>query len=252
MEFLEDMIDVNKGVLDKTIKKMTENWMLIFTGLAYTIINLLAYNVLGVLFAGPLGILSGIAFALLQSSIASNYLYLLFNVVNYNRLTVNNFKNGFTNYIRKIYGVLFVMYLGRLLLSALIPILGPLANILNLIFLFGIPILVNALPETVYLKGYDAWESIVYSLEFLKENFVNWIVPNVIFYGLIFFVSGQILLNGGIFVTNVDFNMSTNLIDIIRYLIAQAIFTFMMVYRGHLFKILSTSTRRKRMFMKKI
>lgn len=252
MEFLEDMIYVNKGVLDKTIKSFTKNWMIIFTGLAYTIINMLVYNILGLLLAGPLSILSGIAFALVQSSIVSNYLYLLNNVVNYNRLTINNFKDGFTYYVRKIYGVLFVMYLGRLLLSTVTPILGQAGQVLNLLIFFGIPIILNALPETVYLKEYDAWESIVYAFGFLKENVINWVIPNLIFYGVIYFVSGQILLDINIFNTGLRFNLSTNIDAIVFYMVGQTIFSFMMIYRGHLYKILSTSTRRKRAFMKKI
>ena len=41
MNFLEDMIYVNKSVLDKSFKSITKNWMIILTGFLYTIINLL-------------------------------------------------------------------------------------------------------------------------------------------------------------------------------------------------------------------
>lgn len=251
MNYLEDMIYVNKSALDKTLKSITKNWMIILTGFLYTIINLVLYSVLGLLFRGPLYILSGIASALIMSSLVSNYSYLLFNIVNYNRLTMDNFKEGFTHYVRKIYGILFIGYIGSLLLSFVLPILGSISAGLGFILALILGIALNALPETIYLKDYDAWESILYSLEFLKDNWINWLVPNVILYGAIYFITGEILL-GNVFNTHLGFNFSTSPIYVGRYLIAQTIFSFMMIYRGYLYRVLSTSTRRKRTFMKKI
>lgn len=251
MNFIEDMIYVNKSALDKTFKSITKNWMIILTGFVYTVINLVLYNLMGVLFRGPLYILSGIASALVMSSLVSNYLYLLFNLVSYNRLTTNNFKDGFTYYVRKIYGVFFVGYIGSLLLSIVIPMLGSLGVTLGFVLPMVLGLGLNALPETIYLKGYDSWESILYSLEFLKDNWINWLLPNIILYGAIYFLTGNLLI-GNVFNTHLGFSLSTNFIYLGMYLIAQTIFSFMMIYRGHLYKILSTSTRRKRTFMKKI
>lgn len=250
MNYLEDMIDVNKSVLDKTLKSFTKNWMIIITGIVYTVMNLIAINILGILFAGPLSVLSGIAFALLRSVIASNYLYLLFNIVNYNSLTIDDFKNGFNYYLRKIYGIFFVLYIIQLLLSMVSSVFGSFGNSLIMIISLVSAVALTALPETVYLKQYDAWESIVYSLNFLKENVINWVIPNLIFYLAIYLITGEILLE--IFNVNVGFDFSMNPISMISYVLAQTVFSFMMIYRGHLYKILSTSTRRKRMFMKKI
>ena len=250
MEFLEDVIYVNKNALEKTIKSFSKNWMIIFTGIVYVILNILVYNVMDIFFTGPISILSGIVLALFKSSIISNFLYLLFNIVNYNRLRIDNFKEGFTVYIRKIYGVLFVSYLARLLLSLLLPALGQLTTIINLLIFVGLPIILNALPETIYLKQYDAWESILYAVDFLKENLINWALPNIIFYGAIYIIAGELLLN--VFNTNLTLDFSSNILGIFIYAIGQTIFSFMMIYRGHLYKMLSTSTRRKRNFMKKI
>lgn len=245
------MIYVNKSALDKTIKSIRKNWMIILTGFVYTAINLVIYNLFGILFRGPISILSGIASALITSSLISNYLYLLYNIVSYNRMTMDNFKDGFTHYVRKIYGVLFVAYIGRLLLSFVIPVLGPIGVSLGILLPLILGFALNALPETVYLKGYDAWESIVYSLEFLKENWINWLLPNLILYGSVYVLIGKFLL-GNVFNTHINFNPSANPMYILIYIVAQGIFSFMMIYRGHLYRTLSTSTRRKRTFMKNI
>lgn len=251
MSFFEDMIYVNKSAFEKTFKSFVKNWFIVFTGIVYTFINLILYRLLGALFTGPLFILSGIASALITSTIVSNYLYLLFNIVNYNRLTINNFKDGFTELVRKIYGVLFVAYIASLLFSFIIPNMGMrYGNFTYIIYLIAALVL-NALPETIYLKSYGAWDSIVYAFEFFKENLVNWLVPNVIFYGMIYIITGKVLLED-IFNTHIGFNFSKSITAIIIYTAAQVLFSFMMIYRGHLYKILSTSTRRKRTFMRKI
>lgn len=250
MNYIEDMIYVNKIVLNQTLKGFTKNWKIIFTAIVYTGINIIAYNVLGMLFVGPLSILAGIAFTLLASSIVSNYLYLLFNIISYDRITIENFKEGFTYYIRKIYGVFFIAYIASLLLGFVMPVLGSVGAYTNMLISMLILVALNALPETIYLKWYDAWESILYALEFIKENWLNWLIPNIIFYGAIFFVSGDLLLN--IFNTHLSFGFFMRPRSIIIYILVQIMFSFMMIYRGHLYKMLSTSTRRKRMFMKKI
>lgn len=253
VSFLEDMIYVNKTVVEKAIRNFKKNWMIILTGVVYTAINLLALNLLGVIFTGPLSILSGIASALIRSVIASNYLYLMFNIVNYNRLTIDNFKYGFTYFLRKIYGVYFLLYMIMFIFSFLAPTLGSLGSFgLNLVLIISLlaMFILNALPETIYLKQYDAWESVTYAVNFLKDNFVIWIIPNLIFYLAIYLITGELLQE--IFNVNLSFNFSLNPIYLIRYTLGQAIFSFMMIYRGHLYKVLSTSTRRKRAFMKKI
>lgn len=250
MNFFEDMIYVNKGVLNKTVKSFAKNWTILLTVFAYSIINIIVYSLFNILFAGPLSLLSGIIRTLISSSIVSSYLYSLFNIINYNRFNIDIFKNGFTEYVRKIYGIFFVGYLGRLLLSLAGPMFGQSGELLILLINLSLVFVLNPLPETVYLKEYSSWESIVYSLEFLKENFVNWILPNMVFYVLIYFISGQLITD--VFNTSLDFDFSTNMVDLLLFLVAQVVFSFMMIYRGHLFKVLSTSNRRKRMFMREI
>lgn len=250
MSFLEDMIYVNKNVLGKTVKSFTKNWQITLTVVAYTLINILVYNLFNILFAGPFSLLSGIIRTLVNSSIVSSYLYSLFNIISYGRFSLDIFKNGFTQYVRKIYGIFFIGYLGRLLLSLVAPMFGVSAGFITIIVGIMVAFVLNPLPEAVYLKSYGSLDTITYSLEFLKENFVQWFVPNLLFYGVIYLLTGQLLFN--LFNTNLEFVFSSNVLDILLFAVGQVIFSFMMVYRGHLFKVLSTSNRRKRMFMRKV
>lgn len=251
MGVIKDIIYVNKQAGKNTLKSFSKNWYIIFTGLIYTILNLIIYQLISNIFRGPLYILSGIITVIISSSFISNYLYLLFNIINYDRIRVQDFKDGFTIFIRKIYGVLFISYIANLLLSLLVGSSGRgLGNIDSLIFLL-VFIIFNALPETIYLKHYNPWDSIVYSFDFMKENWFNWILVNGIFLALLYLITGNILIN--VFNTHISVNIFSlfSLREGVGYLIGQSIFSIMMIYRGHMYKILSTSTRRKREFMNK-
>lgn len=249
MDIFKDIGYINKNILLKTINSFKKGWVILFTGIVYTILNLIIYSLLGTILIGPLSILSGIITALITSAFISNYLYLIYCVINYDRVTINDFKAGFTYFLRKMYTVLFLAYLGNLLLIVVVRAVGSGGTLLLLIVYFTVFIMLNALPETIYLKSHSSWESVVYSIEFMMDNWLNWFIPNIIFYVLLYFLTGNIVTN--LFSTHLSFNMMFDFRYILVYLIGQAIFTFMMIYRGHLFKLLSTSTRRKRMFMNK-
>lgn len=250
MNLLEDMILVQKNTLKKTIKSFGKNWVIIFTSIVYVLINLVAALLVGNLLRGPLSILSGIITAIITSSLTSNYLYLLFNVINYNKITYNNFKDGFTQYLWKVYGIFFIAWIVTYVLSAISRLFGNNLGILITLFSLAAVILLNALPETLYQKYYSSSESIQYAFEFIKENWLNWFIPNVILLLVLYLITGRLILN--MFTTHLSFNMNFTIGSMIRYLIGQSLFSFVMIYRGHLFKLLSTSTRRKRMYMKKL
>lgn len=249
MNIIKDIVYVNKDAGLKTIDSFKKNWMIIFTGFVYTILNIAIYGLLGSLLSGPLYIISGIIAALITSAMISNYLYLLFNIINYNRVTIMDFKNGFGYFVRKIYGVFFIVYVANLLLSLVSNILGSLSTFLITILYISVLVILNPLPETIYLKYYNPWESIVEAADFMKENWLNWGIPNIIFFLLLYFVTGIRLLN--LFNTHLSYNFIFDLVELGIYLTGQIIFSIMMIYRGHLYRLLSGSTRRKRMFMNK-
>ena len=249
MDIINDILNVNKEISKKTLKSFRKNWIIIFTGVVYTFLNILLFTIIGSFFTGPLFILSGIAVALVTSSLLSNYLYILFNIINYDRFNYQIFKDGFTYFIRKIYSILFIGYFARLILSLLtgggrgIP-----ASLFTLLY-FGLFIFLNPLPEAIYLKVYSPMDTIKKSYEFISENFLNWFIPNIVFFSLIYIVTGNII--SGLFNTHLSLGNIFSIDGIIKYLLGQVIFSFGMIYRGYLYKLLSTSNRRKRQFMSK-
>lgn len=249
MNILKDFLNINKQTFKQTMSSLKNNWIIIFSGIVYIILNMFVIILINTFFRGFLGILAGLAIAIVSASLISNYLYLLYNVINYDSLKLQDFKDGFTYFLRKVYIVFFYGWIGSILISLLTGILGPNAYILNLLVSISIFILLNPLPETLYLKVLNPMDSIMYSIDFMKENWVNWLIPNIIMLVVLYLLTGKAVT--GIFTTHISYIASFGIVDIVKYLVAQALFSFVMIYRGHLYKLLSTSTRRKRMYMNK-
>ena len=236
--------------MEKSIKSFKKNWIIIFTGLVYTILNMIMLLILGTFFTGVLFILAGFIMAVVSSSLISNYLYLLFNIINYDKITMDDFKNGFKYFLRKIYGIFFIAWIGSYFLSMIEGMAGTNAILLSRVISIVILIALNPLPETIYQKYYSSFESIKYAFDFMKENWFNWMLPNIILYFGLYTLTDTLLLD--VFTTHLDFKFNFTIKGVGLYFLGQALFSFIMIYRGHLFKLLSTSTRRKRMYMNKL
>ena len=249
MNLIQDLLIVNRQTLKKSVFSLKNNFLIILTGIAYTLINIIIFGVVLTLFSGVLSIFAGIILAIVSAALISNYLYLLYNVINYDRITFQDFKDGFKYFLRKVYTVFFYAWIGSMLFGVIQSAMGVNAYIINLIVTISILILLNPLPETLYLKVLDPMESIMYAVDFMKENWFVWLLPNVILYTIIYYLTGNIITD--IFTTHLSLGFSFDGIGILKYILGQILFSFTMIYRGHLFKLLSTSTRRKRMYMNK-
>ncbi|HSH35916.1 hypothetical protein [Schnuerera sp.] len=249
MNFFKDMILVNKTTLKKSVTSFSKNWIIFFTGLVYVILNIAIILIVSTLFRGVLSILAGLVMAIVTSSLISNYLYLLFNIINYDRITWNDFKQGFKHFLWKVYGIFFIAWIGSFILTSIAGILGINAKLLSRVVSIVILVSLNPLPETIYQKYLSSGESIKYAFEFMKDNWINWLIPNAIFTLVLYQITNTLILN--MFVTHLSFNFDFTLESLTLYILGQGLFSFIMIYRGHLFKLLSTSTPRKRMYMNK-
>lgn len=249
MNIVQDIISTNKNIVHKSIKATIKNWKIFLVGIVYAFASLVMWRI-----AANAWILAGIITAIFQGTIISNYLYLIENIIKYERFTMDDFKSGFTIYLRKVYTIIIVFWFVRWGISIFLrPIffiqIGPVS--LWFLIQFIAFILLNPLPETIYQKHYDGVNSLTYSFDFIKENWIEWFIPN----GLIFIIGYLVhaLINqfiAIIFVTGLSPIISLIIRFGIYSIIYQLVLSFAMIYRGFLFDILSTSTRRKRMFMR--
>ncbi len=249
MNIINDILLVNKEIISKSKNTLARNPEVLLMGVVYSVLSLVAGIVVFNLLSG-LGFLLGIIYALIESAIISSYLFVLHNVVVYNRFRWKDIKYGFTYFIRKVYGVLFIFYLVNIILSFVSSIIG--AFVVAIILIIGIAALVvlNPLPESLYIKERDSLQTILYCIDFMKENWLNWIVPNGLLMIILYFVTGG-LLTGGLNPFR-GLSFSNSILSMIMYLLGSVLLSAAMIYRGHLFKLLSTTTLRKRMFMRKL
>lgn len=257
MEFLKDIIYINKMVIKKVSDLFVKNWLIIFTGIIYTTINLIAAIIVRpFLFIPLLNIVASIALYFVSVALFSSYFYVLFNIIKYKRFKFNDIKRGFKVYFYELTRIFFIGGIASLIVfRTLVPIISnslggylsttALTNILMIIVL----VVLNPLPEVIYLKGRTGLDAVRYSFEYMKENWIEWLIPNVILIGLMYLVTGTVVTK--LFSTGINLNFSIlSIKGLALYLIGQIIFSFTMIYRGVLMEILSTSTRRKRMFMR--
>lgn len=242
MDILKDIYYTNKKIYLTAFNALIKNWPIIFTGLFYSLATMLLYMI-----APAFGILGGLLTIIVTSALVSNYLYLLNKIIRSGRFSFHDFKDGFTIYLRKIWTIFFFGYVASLGLSYFIlPILPrgvyPFISIITVIVL-------NALPESIYQKYYDPWETITYAVEFIRDNLIEWGLPNIVLLGIMYVITGDILVNIFNYYISV-ITIFTSPVGILIYLVGQLWFSYMMIYRGFLFETLSTSTRRKRLFMR--
>lgn len=245
MNFLNDIIQTNKGIITKSSKLVIDNWKIFLVGIAYSILTVVVWTV-----AGYGWILGGIIAAIGQSAIVSNYLFLIENIINYGKFTLEDFKGGFQVYLWKIYSIFIIFYIVNFGMSLFVdPILssiGVFGISLRLLINIAAFIMLNSIPEVIYQKHYERLDIITYSFEFIKENWPQWFIPNGFIAAIAYLV--HIVTSKLLFLVGLG---SGNLVSIIiRVIVYQLVLCYAMIYRGQLFNTLSTSTRRKRMFMR--
>lgn len=246
MDIIKDLFYTNKKIIKKAFSNTLKNWPIIFTGLFYSTVTLILTVLLPYFW-----ILGGLVLIVFTSALISNYLYLINCIIKRNKFDFEDFKEGFTVYLRKVWGISFIGWVALLIINTFLTPgfrrgISPMAigGIIN----FLIFVLLNALPEVIYQKYYNPWESITYALEFAKDNWVEWFVPNIVLVGILYLFTESFI--SGLFNYYILFRIFISPLSVILYITAQIWLSFTMIYRGYLFEILSTSNRRKRLFMR--
>jgi hypothetical protein len=192
--------------------------------------------------AAPLGIIGGFLVGLVQAALAASFLYVLDELVTGNPVRPRELAASVRRYLWPVVNVLFVLWLLQLLVGPLVRELerGPV-----IMFLIGLAlfVLLNAAPEAIYRKGtHDGLETIAASVRFIQTNWIEWFIPNLAFgaalyLGLprLFDALARPLSLVGPLVSSLVFGLVTG-----------ALLLPVMVFRGHLFQALDSTTARQR------
>ncbi len=239
MGFFNDLIEVNKIAIKGTAKGIKKNWMIILSGFAYAIISLLVVFVVSTLLRGVFSILSGLVVILVFSSLISNYLTLVEVAVRGGKINFEIFKEGFKGYVYKVYGVFFFLYITSYLINLIGGLFRMDLSIILLLFNITVFILLNAIPEALYLTNYSPADTIKATLYFMKANWVQWAIPNILIFGLFYLLVGDFFSSaafGGL-------ALFSNPMGILRFVLNQVLLAIFMIYRGNLFMLLSNTPK---------
>ncbi|QQK07529.1 hypothetical protein [Miniphocaeibacter halophilus] len=239
MNYLQDFLYVQKTAIKNTFKGIRYFFIVAIAIIASSLVINIVSNILNSIFGfGMFSIIIDLLIYILEIFIISFIMNILFKAVKTNGKGKGFIQDSSSQFMYKIIQIAFIFYLVRLILQ-----IGGLYRIYN----FLIPVLLivfNALPESIYLENYDSQGTLIHSLEFLKNNIINWGLPNLLFFGVLWLLDLPYIL---------PFNISftKNILDILISLLIVLIYSIFLIYRGNLFEILNGSSMRKRDYMRK-
>ncbi len=258
MEAVKDFLWTTKTALKKAGKAFIKHWIIVPIGVVYFLV-MLGMQMGFYLFASNFLLSRIMSFLMMfvQFFLSVHYLDMMRSVVLKNRFTFADIKRGFSDrfFFSKVVTVNLVFYVVELILSMLSG--GDISIVLRLAFAVVVAILFNPLPEVLYQKNYNGVMSLRYCVDFMKENWIWWLLP-VAFITLIYnLLLGVRMLDYAILnpftITPPAPNINIFLLQwkpVLIFLIGIVFLYFFMLYRGFLFLTLSTTTRRNRYFIK--
>ncbi|WP_277222102.1 hypothetical protein [Peptoniphilus vaginalis] len=254
MNFFEDLQLVYKKAGKDTLLKIKKAPIFLVFPFIYGIIYTLGFFFIGNFLGMVLGGLMGFVAPLLTSLILSSYFSVLSDLIYYNRISFRNFSKTFMEYFASIYSVFFIL----MIISFLMPALGGVIGATTLVGAV-ITLALNPIAESIYIKGEYYTSAYIHSLDFMKENFLLWTIPFLIYLGILHLLGfdftfmittnsivdiplGQTIMTGLSYLNPLDpYN--------IKILLASIITGAYAIFRGNLYRILVGSTRRKRAYM---
>ena len=254
MNFFEDLqLGYKKAGQDTLLKIKKAPQFLIFPFI-YGILYTFAVTIIGTVVGASLGMFAGFIIPIVTSLILSSYFSILSDLIYYNRISFRNFSKTFMAYFASIYSVYFIL----MIISFLVPALGGVMGASTLVGAL-ITLALNPIAESIYIRGEYYISAYTHSLEFMKENFLLWTIPFLIYLGilqLLGFDFAMMISSNSIVDIPLGENIMTGLSYLnpldpynIKVLIASIITAVYAIFRGNLYRILVGSTRRKRAYM---
>ncbi len=220
--------------LNKSWQCVRKNWVVSFAPLAYGIVM----SVAGLL-ALRLGFFGGFLLAIASQACVSSGLHLIKNMISSGRANLNDFLNGFTVYLLDLLMVAFILWIPlRIAGMALDSV--PNGGLIFLLIQVTLYILLNPVPEFIYQTRTSGLELLSASYHFIVENWLEWLLPNVIIA-----IAGVFLLR----VLDAVVYLLPGFVQFFAFAFCFGLFlTYLMTFRGFLFAELHGTTRRSRLY----
>jgi len=194
----------------------------------------------------PFGIIGGIAGAFILDGLLSCYLYFLAGVVGRARVGVTDFRRSVGAYFWSIVNLNFVLWIASFMVNSLLQG-NRNERAFQAIYALATFVLLNAVPEVLYQKGtWGGLATIQKTISFIQESWIEWFfsLPNMVLAALIVWLNGAAALLVAVVQTE---PLLTPWL-LLPAIPVGALVHVVMVFRGHLFQELDSSTHRQRMF----
>lgn len=203
----------------------------------------------------PLGFAGGFISSLVNAAAAGSYLFLLeTSVLHRRRVRLDDVTTSAGRYLWDVISVLFIFWIGSLLLSPFFKAIPALALAVNLVVF----VVFNPAPELVYQGHSRSLALLGDAVRFVFDNWPEWFIPQVVVgLGLLFLYPGGVMpllqATGPYFgFTSVAVPLVGSLTGgLSAFLLVQTVLSVMiihmvMLFRGFLYRDLSRGNRRAR------
>lgn len=230
---LQDFINVNKRAFNKTLENIK---FVPILALVLFLSNIAMTFIMSLLSSANQAsdFILGFIRYIVSVSFASLLVTILEYIVFYNRFSIDNLKEGFSKYLSPLMNTYFYLAIANIILSNLAFTLK--MPIILIISIYANLVIQSTIYEQTYIARQSGIDAIVNSVKFIINNILYWILPLVVF----------LLVSRAFDVYSVYSLSSIELV--ISALIKGLILAFIYLYKGHLFNILYSSSRRKREF----
>jgi hypothetical protein len=234
MQTLRVTLWMYANALRRSWECAARNWVVSFAPVAYGIILAVVASLVA-----PFGILGGLLFSLASQACVSSGLFLIKNMVESNKADFNDFLNGFTVFLWELLTIAFILWIPLRVLS--MGLAGaPNGALIYFLVKLLLYVLLNAVPEFIYQTRTSGLELISASYNFIVENWIEWLIPNIVLFAL-----GWLLLE---IVEPLLFTLPSFVALFLYAFIAGLALTYFMIFRGFLFAQLHGTTRRSRLY----
>ncbi|MDD7383275.1 MAG: hypothetical protein SOZ89_04435 [Peptoniphilaceae bacterium] len=231
MDKIKDFLLVSKDAVKLTFNSVKKaNYLFIFL-IIYNIYNVIDYFFVKSFFAG---ILSYFALIFIFCFIVN----ILNSIVNYDVSGKNDITNSISRYYSPVINSVFTVYIIKYLINYTTSVLN-ITLISEIIIYVIFQIIISSILELIYIDEYYGFDIIIESIRFIYKNILIWLVDIIPF-----IIINEILKNKLFFL----FLTQQKVNSIIIILILAGFHTIYLIFKGNLFKILKTSSFRKRQF----
>lgn len=206
--------------------------------------------------ASPFGILRGLIVYIAQAAALTFYLGWLRDAHSSYKVRWRDLKEFDWGLFQGIISILFILWIFEWVLKMLTT--GMHISWPFYMLQICTVILLNSLPESLYISRYEGLQAVEESFNFTQRNYIEWFIPYLVIFIPIILYTGlsveSLILNSQIFYPPATFIMAAGILgdgEVSQYLflaLGMAFAHFYMLFRARLYLELESGNRRQRLF----